>query len=96
MSPNFKKYWFVASSPFLGAIIGIVLSLLLFGCSTRMYNIIHETNSPDLYQRQEEECNAAIEKEFSTDWKNGGEMKFRGTNDTTESCMETKGWIKTY
>ena len=74
----------------------LLVVFLSTGCTTIWYNTRYQSFSSELYQAHEEECNAAIEREFITDWKNGGEMTFWTIKDTTERCMEGKGWIKTY
>ncbi len=73
-----------------------LLVFLSTGCATRWYNTGYQSFSSELYRAHEEECNASIEEKYMGEWKRGGEMKFWSIKDTTERCMEGKGWIKTY
>lgn len=74
----------------------LLVVFLSFGCATRWFNTRYQSFSSELYQAHEEECNASIEEKYIGEWKRGGEMKFWTINDTTERCMEGKGWVKTY
>ncbi len=75
----------------------VLLSVFLStGCATRWYNTQYRSFSSELYQAHEIDCNASIEVKYIGEWKRGGKMKFWTKRDTTEGCMERKGWVKTY